>query len=448
MTKKSAKKTVPLPADGRLCEPNGKVYVTTAVACSMGFKAPFLDRYHRIKHPAINKRIGHFKRWVYVEDARGARARKLAFHLLDDLNRLLQLRKRAHSFSESEEKWPTVKEAALRLGVGEEAIRTRVRDGRVRKVIDHLPRIARANFYGRPHVFTKFVPITRVCPEDLNNWSGSAELISLAEAARKSGIKWSIWREWARRFCQPLGRKLFTRKQAHPRTTGAGLPMQCISREEYTAVVCAIENAKAGRFDHGDEVFLSPSQVGKEFKLPEHRESTAKYLGRYRRRDCKTLGHPIRSAEGVYLDSAGRILRGVFYCEADLQKLFKRIRPAPPRPIAPAARIKPSPVAAPSESVGGRPTIWRHDERCYSLDGATVYKVSNSEELALNTFLESGEALETGDFPTGLSNVALTIRLLRTKFGGAFADAIGTPGGKKGTGGYRARVRPLSERKI
>jgi hypothetical protein len=93
------------------------------------------------------------------------------------------------------------------------------------------------------------------------------------------------------------------------------------------------------------------------------------------------------------------------------------------------------------------PTIWHHGDGAYSRDQANPFIVTPEEHNVLETFLESGRAMETRDIAheSGVKNVSRVIRGLREKYGGQFAEAIRTPPeGKKGKGGYFIRVRSAS----
>jgi hypothetical protein len=90
------------------------------------------------------------------------------------------------------------------------------------------------------------------------------------------------------------------------------------------------------------------------------------------------------------------------------------------------------------------PTIWHHGDRAYSRDRINSFVVTPEEDHVLQTFLKSGKAMDTRDVTnrSGVTNVSRTIRALRSKYGGVFADAIRTPpDGKKGAGGYLILVR-------
>ncbi len=92
------------------------------------------------------------------------------------------------------------------------------------------------------------------------------------------------------------------------------------------------------------------------------------------------------------------------------------------------------------------PTIWHHGDRSYSRDRINPIVVTYDEDNILQTFLDSGKAMDTREVAnkSGVSNVSRTIGGLCKKYAGVFVDAIRTPhDGKKGTGGYFIFVRNL-----
>jgi hypothetical protein len=114
-----------------------------------------------------------------------------------------------------------------------------------------------------------------------------------------------------------------------------------------------------------------------------------------------------------------------------------------------AKAIKPLLAALPKPALGRNPphapTIWHHGDRAYSRDGINSLVVTEEEDNVLQTFLESGRAMQTRaiEDKSGVTNVSRVIGRLREGYEGVFADAIRTPGGKKGAGGYHIRVRNI-----
>jgi len=90
------------------------------------------------------------------------------------------------------------------------------------------------------------------------------------------------------------------------------------------------------------------------------------------------------------------------------------------------------------------PIIWSHGGSAYSRDGADSYAVNTEEDNILQSFLESGKAMDSSTLTdkSGVTNIARVMKRLQGGYGGIFSDAIRLPG-KKGTGGYFACVRTL-----
>lgn len=95
------------------------------------------------------------------------------------------------------------------------------------------------------------------------------------------------------------------------------------------------------------------------------------------------------------------------------------------------------------------PTIWRHCEGSYSVDGKAPKRVSAEHDDILTAFMEARAAMQTSEIEeaSGRKNVPRAIKSLKSNYEGIFAGAVQTPrGGKKGTGGYFIHVRPLRKR--
>jgi hypothetical protein len=92
------------------------------------------------------------------------------------------------------------------------------------------------------------------------------------------------------------------------------------------------------------------------------------------------------------------------------------------------------------------PAIWHHGKRAYSIDGMNSLVVTIEEDYILQTFLKAGRAMDTREIQneSGVTNVSRVIGQLCNGYGKVFAAAIRTPEGRKGSGGYLIRVRPLA----
>jgi len=82
------------------------------------------------------------------------------------------------------------------------------------------------------------------------------------------------------------------------------------------------------------------------------------------------------------------------------------------------------------------------------MDGVVQYALPPEAVSLLTVFLEARIALFTGEIEekSGCTNVPAAVSRLCDACNGVFTDAIRTPKGKKGNGGYFINVRPISER--
>jgi hypothetical protein len=89
--------------------------------------------------------------------------------------------------------------------------------------------------------------------------------------------------------------------------------------------------------------------------------------------------------------------------------------------------------------------ISHHGGRSYSVEGAPPVCVSVEEDMLLTAFETQQRALNRAELEGvhGISNAPRAVKRLRARYGRMFANAIRQPG-KKGRGGYFARVQPVA----
>jgi hypothetical protein len=318
----------------------GRTYLTAEVS---GFNYMYLKSYRKRKHPALKRRM----RWIrrrFVDRPR---------YLYDqeDLQTIRDARNRVAFTSGNGATWPTVDEGAVSSGIKADTLYYMVETGKIRKVDDIVPRRVQRK-KGKRTTYTRYSPSMRLCPEDLTKVAqpDTADLISLTEAARQSGIPYETWYWWTTlETCPPLGAKLHGLehlgkcKDARRRLTNH------IRSSDYETIVDRLQKAPRGRVvDKTGKAWLCLAAAKDEFNVPKHWQPIQ-------------LQRRCRHQEGCYLDLQNRWVMRTVYHEDDLAAAFTRRKPAPPATTFkpqpnghPPATSQPVPPAKPKKQ-GGRP---------------------------------------------------------------------------------------------
>jgi hypothetical protein len=332
---KNSVKIPDLPADGRWTHVDGQDYVLGNIARGMGFTAPFLVKYRSKRHPLFGHKLTVIEVGFQQRRSNGNVCRqKFDLYLLSELTLLQNAREQAgltsnarRSGTRTRRARPTIPEVAKSLGITEGAVRHEIRVGNINVAgAEWIPHRVRAEVNGRIVFSTQFKKVQRLHKNGLQR-KRLAGFISLPEAARRSGIPLATWHTWTRQeICNLLEAKLVTSSERAFTDHQHYRKMDCIEIADYDLIVKRFKEAKDGRIARLDGMYLSPVTVSQDFALPAENTPPSMILANRRRWNSEELGRPIRSIKAHYLDSGGKLTYGECYQEADVEKLFKRVR--------------------------------------------------------------------------------------------------------------------------
>ena len=324
-----------VPADGRWKHVDGHIYVLRVVALLMGFTPPFLVKYRKKAHPALDRQIATITKEFRRQQSNGVWVCSYELYALNDLEQILAARRQAASVHSDGRL--TLREAAGKTGRKAGALAHEIERGNISCEFVVEPRTIRTELKGKTTTFVLFRKVRRVHPDDLARpLPGDNGKVPLPEAARRSGISLHMWHHFTQNANPLLGHKLVTTECRGITAHGHYRKMDCITVAEYETVVARWEEAKAGRSRRPDGTYISPVVADREFDLGVPGRPPAMVLNDRKWRPSPILDRPILTVEGHYLGPNGKLIHGQLFFEADVALLFKRKRPAPP--AVPAAQ--------------------------------------------------------------------------------------------------------------